>query len=182
MTLDILIVPSNELTRAQSDQISALCSAVFRCDYAFYMNLDLPRVHVLGYVGERLVAHALWLTRRLRTGTGPWLQAAYVEGVATHADFRQRGYGSTLMRRLQGRSAASIWGRFHPARRAGISGSGGSVGRGRCSSSRMARSKRHRMTLSWCTGRRKQVTSILPRRSRRNGGRLSSGRRAGGSA
>jgi hypothetical protein len=49
----------NELTRAQIDQIIALCSEVFRCDYAFYMNLDLPRVHILGYFRERLAAHAL---------------------------------------------------------------------------------------------------------------------------
>ena len=74
---------------------------MFRLDYAFYMSLDLPRVHVLGYAGDRLVAHALWLTRRLRVGAGPWIDAAYVEGVATHADFRRQGYGSSVMRRLQ---------------------------------------------------------------------------------
>ena len=74
---------------------------MFRLDYAFYMNLDLHRVHVLGYAGERLVAHTLWLTRRLQVGVGPWFEAAYVEGVATHADFRRQGYGSAVMRRLQ---------------------------------------------------------------------------------
>ena len=99
--MDICVVPRDALTSEQTDQIIALCSEVFRLDYAFYMNLDLPRVHVLGYAGERLVAHALWLTRRLRVGAGPWLDAAYVEGVATHADFRRQGYGSAVMRRLQ---------------------------------------------------------------------------------
>jgi len=99
--MDIRTVSRDVLSSAQTDQIIALCSAVFRLDYAFYMNLDLPRVHVLGYAGERLVAHALWLTRRLRVGAGPWLEAAYVEGVATHADFRGQGYGSAVMRRLQ---------------------------------------------------------------------------------
>ncbi len=89
------------MTQAQFDAVVALCSEVFNLDYAFYMNLGLYRVHVLGYLGERLVAHALWLTRRLRIGDGPWLEAAYVEGVATHADFRGRGYGSVVMRRLQ---------------------------------------------------------------------------------
>lgn len=89
------------MTQAQRDAIVALCSEVFKLDYAFYMNLGLPSVHVLGYLGERLAAHALWLTRRLRIGSGPWLDAAYVEGVATHADFRGRGYGSAVMRRLQ---------------------------------------------------------------------------------
>ena len=89
------------MTPAQHDAVVALCSEVFHCDYAFYMGLDLYRVHVLGYVGERLVAHALWLVRRLRIGDGRWFEAAYVEGVATHADFRGRGCGSAVMRRLQ---------------------------------------------------------------------------------
>ena len=99
--MDICVVPRDALTSEQTDQIIALCSEVFRLDYAFYMNLDLPCVHVLGYAGERLVAHALWLTRRLQVGVGPWFEAAYVEGVATHADFRRQGYGSAVMRRLQ---------------------------------------------------------------------------------
>ena len=99
--MDICVVPRDALTSEQTTRIIALCSEVFRIDYAFYMNLDLPRVHVLGYAGERLVAHALWLTRRLRVGVGSWLEAAYVEGVATHADFRRQGYGSAVMRRLQ---------------------------------------------------------------------------------
>ena len=99
--MEIRTVPWDALTSVQTDQIIELCSEVFSLDYAFYMNLDLPRVHVLGYVGERLVAHALWLTRRLQVGAGPWLDAAYVEGVATHADFRRQGYGSSVMRRLQ---------------------------------------------------------------------------------
>ena len=89
--MDICVVPRDALTSEQTDQIIALCSEVFRLDYAFYMNLDLPRVHVLGYAGERLVAHALWLTRRLRVGAGPWLEAAYVEGVADACGFPPAG-------------------------------------------------------------------------------------------
>ena len=101
MTLELCVVSSTEMTPAQHDAVVALCSEVFKLDYAFYMNLDLVRVHVLGYVGERLVAHALWLERRLRIGDGPWRRAAYVEGVAVHADCRGRGIGSAVLRRLQ---------------------------------------------------------------------------------
>ena len=101
MTFSLHIVPSHIMTPVQASDVITLCSAVFQCDYAFYMNLDLVRVHVLGYDGDRLVAHALWLTRRLRIGVAPWLRAAYIEGVATHADFRGRGYGSAVMRRVQ---------------------------------------------------------------------------------
>ena len=93
LPMEIRTVPLHALTSEQTTQIIELCSEVFRLDYGFYINLDLPRVHVLGYAGERLVAHASWLTRRLRVGAGPWLEAAYVEGVATHADFRRQGYG-----------------------------------------------------------------------------------------
>ncbi|MCX6028718.1 MAG: GNAT family N-acetyltransferase [Chloroflexi bacterium] len=101
MVIELHTVPSSALTPAQTDDVITLCSEVFRLDYAFYMNLDYERVHVLGYAGSRLVAHALWLTRRLRIGAGPWLTAADVEGVATHADYRGRGYGSAVMRRVQ---------------------------------------------------------------------------------
>ena len=113
--MEIRTVPSHALTHAQTDQIIALCSEVFRLDYAFYMNLDLPRVHVLSYDGDRLVAHALWLTRRLRVGADPWLDAAYVEGVATHADFRGQGYGSAVMRRLQGEISGFDLGALSPS-------------------------------------------------------------------
>ncbi len=101
MVVELLTVPSSALTRAQANDVITLCSEVFRLDYSFYMNLDYERVHVLGYAGSRLVAHALWLTRRLRIEAGPWLAAADVEGVATHADYRGRGYGLAVMRHVQ---------------------------------------------------------------------------------
>ena len=112
MILKLLTIPSSEMTAAQADEVIALCSAVFRVDYAFYMNLGYERVHILGYVGPHLVSHALWLARRLQVGRGPWLNAAYVEGMATHPDYRGQGYGSALMRRLQQEIVDSTHGRF----------------------------------------------------------------------
>ena len=56
----------------QADGVIQLCSQVFQCDYSYYMNLPLDRVHVLGYIDGLLVSHALWLDRRLRIGSGPW--------------------------------------------------------------------------------------------------------------
>jgi len=113
--MEIRTIPSHALTSEQTAQTIELCSEVFRLDYAFYMNLDLPRVHVLGYAGEHMVAHALWLTRRLQVGSGPWFEAAYVEGVATHADFRRQGYGAAVMRRLQGEISDFDLGALSPA-------------------------------------------------------------------
>ena len=103
------------MTPAQSSAVIALCSEVFELDYAYYMDLCPDRVHVLGYLGDQFVAHALWLDRPLRVGDGPWLNAAYVEGVATHADFRQRGYGAAVIRRLQAAISGYDLGALSPA-------------------------------------------------------------------
>ena len=86
MGFELITVSSTGMTQAQTAEVIALCSDVFQIDYSFYMNLDLYRVHVLGYDDGHLVSHALWLERPLRVGDGPWRNAAYIEGVATHAD------------------------------------------------------------------------------------------------
>jgi aminoglycoside 2'-N-acetyltransferase I len=103
------------MTPDQSKAVIALCSEVFELDYGFYMDLCPDRMHVLGYLGDQLVAHALWLDRPLRVGAGPWLRSAYVEGVATHPAQRQRGYGAAVMRRLQAGIAGYDLGALSPA-------------------------------------------------------------------
>ena len=62
------------------------------------------------------MAHALWLERSLRIGDGPWLDAAYVEGVATPADHQRQGHGSAVMRRWQQEIAGYPLGALPPAR------------------------------------------------------------------
>jgi len=101
LTLDLQVIPASLLTTEQADEISALCGRIFDCDYRQLMDLNPVRTHVLGYLDQQLVSHALWLDRPLRVGWGPWLNAAYVEGVATHPDVRERGYGGAVMRRMQ---------------------------------------------------------------------------------
>ena len=115
MTFELLTVPSSQMTATQANEVIALCSEVFQLDYAYYMNLCPNRVHVLGYVDGRLVSHALWLDRPLRIGEGPWFVSAYVEGVATHANCQERGYGSAVMRRLQAEIAGYDLGALSPA-------------------------------------------------------------------
>jgi aminoglycoside 2'-N-acetyltransferase I len=116
MSLELFTVTSIEITQAETADVIALCSDVFRMDYSFYMNLGLYRVHVLGYDDGLLVSHALWLERPLRIGDGPWRNAAYIEGVATHAGYRRRGYGSAVMRRLQREIAHYDLGALSPSR------------------------------------------------------------------
>lgn len=101
MNLELVTVTRGAMTREQSDAVIALCSEIFHMDYSCYVNMECVQGYVLGYADGKLVAHALWLERRLRIGDGPWRLAAYVEGVATHADYRRRGYGSAVMRRVQ---------------------------------------------------------------------------------
>lgn len=115
MTFELLTVSSHHMTPAQLDAVIALCSGVFEMDYSYYMNLCPDRVHILGYDDVRLVSHALWMERRMRVGDGPWLCAAYIEGVATHADYRRRGYGSAVMRRLHQEIAGYALGALSPA-------------------------------------------------------------------
>lgn len=52
----------------------------------------------------------------MRVGEGPWLNAAYVEGVATREDHRKRGYGSAVMQRLQNEISGYHLGALSPSR------------------------------------------------------------------
>lgn len=56
-------------------------------------------VHVLAHVGDRLVAHASAVPRRLRVGAH-WHDAGYVEAVATAPAFQGLGIGAATMRHL----------------------------------------------------------------------------------
>lgn len=115
MDFQLLTVPSSTMTREQEAAVVDLCSRVFNLDYQYYMDICPDRVHVLGYLDGRLASHALWLDRPLRIGDGPWLMSAYVEGVATDVDYRRRGYGAAVMRRLQDEIKDYALGALSPA-------------------------------------------------------------------
>lgn len=115
MPLELLTLYSHAMTREQTAAVVDLCSEVFELDYSYYLNLAPDRIHVLGYDDGRLVSHALWLDRPLRVGDGPWRMAAYVEGVATHANYRRRGYGAAVMRALQAQIGGYAFGALSPA-------------------------------------------------------------------
>ena len=63
-------------------------------------NTFTDATHVLGYLGESIVSHAMWVTRWLRPGDGPYLCTAYVEMVATEPNFQRRGFATAVMQRL----------------------------------------------------------------------------------
>ena len=101
MTLEVRTVAAAGMTPAEYDEVAALCGWIFDCDYRALMDLCPIRTPVIGYDAGKLVSHALWLERPLRIAWGPWVDAAYVEGVATHPEYRRRGYAAAVMRRLQ---------------------------------------------------------------------------------
>src|SRR5689334_23265110 len=57
-------------------------------------------LHVMGYLGDELVSHAVATTRWLQTGPSPLLKTAYIDAVATATAYQGRGFGSSVMRGL----------------------------------------------------------------------------------
>jgi GNAT superfamily N-acetyltransferase len=57
-------------------------------------------LHVVAYLGERLVGHAVVTIRWLQAGSGPLLRTAYVDAVSTSPPDQGRGIGSAVMRHL----------------------------------------------------------------------------------
>lgn len=89
---------------------------MFKLDYGYYLDLCPDRVHVLGYSGEHLVSHALWLKSPFAGGRWPLAaRSAYVEGVATTTPQRGYGYGTAVMRRLQAGISSYDLGALSPA-------------------------------------------------------------------
>lgn len=97
--LTIRIIDGAELAPATRADILRLCTAAYGLDFAPYLIYPAP-VHVLGYLGETLVSHAMWVTRWLQPGAASPLRTAYVEAVATDPAHQGRGYASAVMRRL----------------------------------------------------------------------------------
>ncbi len=98
--LELKIIPKIQLSAVDTTKIISLCSLAFEEDYAPYHNSFDDSIHILGYLEDVLVNHALWITRWLQIGNGPLLRAAYVEGVATVEKYRGLGYATILMEHL----------------------------------------------------------------------------------
>ncbi len=99
-SLSIRVVPSSDLSRAEREAIVALCNRAYGEELGLLFETFVGATHALGYVGGRLVSHALWVTRYLCVGDGLLLRTAYVELVATDPGYRGRGFASALLKRL----------------------------------------------------------------------------------
>jgi len=93
-------MPGAALSDADRRRIIALCNRAYGEDLEPVFGAFVSPTHVLGYLGGRLVSHALWVTRRLQAGRGRLLRTAYVEAVATDPDYQRRGFATAVMQRL----------------------------------------------------------------------------------
>jgi aminoglycoside 2'-N-acetyltransferase I len=96
----ISVITSQTLPGDTRQAIIDLCSRAYEEDFAALFDTFTAEAHVLGYIDEVLVSHALWVTRWLQIDGGPLLRTAYVEAVATEQAHRGQGYASAIMRRV----------------------------------------------------------------------------------
>lgn len=102
MALEIAVVPGVELPDAVRRSVLDLCSRAYEEDFEPYLGLLSMATHLLGTFEGRLVSHAAWIERELRSPpTGP-MRTAYVEAVATLPEYQGRGFASTLLARIPG--------------------------------------------------------------------------------
>jgi aminoglycoside 2'-N-acetyltransferase I len=113
--LYITTVAQPDLTQPQRRQIIALCSQAYGEDFSSVVDLDVPEpFHILAFVHDELVSHALWFTRILHADGQP-LRSAYVEAVATAPAHQGRGYASTLLQHLAGAISSYDIGALSPS-------------------------------------------------------------------
>jgi len=98
--LQLTTVNADALSPGTRENITELCTRAYETDFRVLMETFHGATHILGFASERLVTHALWVPRWLQAGDGPLLHTAYVEAVATHPDFRRRGFAGTVMQRV----------------------------------------------------------------------------------
>jgi aminoglycoside 2'-N-acetyltransferase I len=98
----ITVLHGRLISETLKKEIVSLCSRAYEKDMGPLFETFMDATHVLGHYNDTLVCHALWVTRYLQAGTNPMMRTAYVEAVATEAEYRKRGFASMVMERLVG--------------------------------------------------------------------------------
>lgn len=93
-------IHANQLTVKQLATIHALCNRAYEEDLTSLFKTFTDATHMLGTLENSLVSHAMWVTRWLQVGNGPYLLTAYVEMVATEPHFQRRGFATKIMRQV----------------------------------------------------------------------------------
>ena len=108
MTLpyELQAIESRRLDRPGKADVVLLCNAAYGEDVSHLFAAYKADFHVLARTAQcqvghgMLVGHGMIVTRWLQPGDGPLLRTAYVELMATAADYRNRGIGAAMMRTL----------------------------------------------------------------------------------
>ena len=99
-SLRLSILSVAEIPPSLWANILVLCNRAYSTDLSPLFATFQDSVHVLAFHSDVLVAHAMWVTRRLQPGVGAVLKTAYVEMVATAPELQGQGLGRTVMRAL----------------------------------------------------------------------------------
>ena len=98
--LQIEVIHADRLTADKLVSIHALCNRAYEEDLFPLFKTFIDTTHILGYLGKIIVSHAMWVTRWLQPGDGPYLRSAYVEMVATEPRYQRHGFATAIMQRL----------------------------------------------------------------------------------
>ncbi len=98
--MKIQIVPSALMTDREIENIISFCNRAYAEELDALFETFENTTHVLGLINEKLVSHAMCVTRYLQTGAAPIMRTAYVEMVATEKAYRRRGFAAAIMKRL----------------------------------------------------------------------------------
>ena len=101
-SLDLRTARTSDLDEPTRDRVIRLCIDAHREEDFRNLFSYLPPegLHVLAYLDDRLVGHAVVTNRWLQVGDGPLLKTAYVDAVATHPAHQGSGVGSAVIRHL----------------------------------------------------------------------------------
>ena len=105
--VDLLVVESEQLGPALRQDLWTLWDRSFDGTFTAHdAEHAYGGVHVLARSGRRVVGHASAVPRRILVEGQPWRTVGYVEAVATDPEWRGRGVGTQVVRRLQEEIAA----------------------------------------------------------------------------
>lgn len=93
-------VASHEMPASAQRALAVLLAEAYDEELSQYLTDIGDGVHLLGWYGNSLVSHAMWVTRTLYIEGQQPLRAAYVELVATLPSQQRRGLATRVMQRV----------------------------------------------------------------------------------
>lgn len=98
--LRLEVFHAEQLSLDIHDEILDLCNRAFEEDLGPLFETFENATHVLGYLDNTLISHALWVTRWLQVDSNPLMRTAYIEAVATEKEYRTQGFATEIMKRV----------------------------------------------------------------------------------